>query len=68
MSALARLEAATAARTSASARWERMIRLARQEGHSLRTVARAAGVTHAAIARKLTAAGYPLAQKTKASE
>lgn len=53
MSTLARLEAVTERRAEAEKGWVRLVRRARDEGHSLRAIAAAAGVSHVAVARLL---------------
>ena len=51
MSSLSRLEAVTKRKRETEAGWLRLVRLARSEGHSLRSIADAAGVSHTAIAK-----------------
>lgn len=67
MSALSRLEATTKRRDDVNKGWERLIRLAASEGHSLRKIAAAAGVTHGAIAKKLQTTGSVSASTSAAS-
>lgn len=54
MSTLARLESVTKRKRETEAGWLRLVRLARSEGHSLRTIADAAGVSHTAIANLIS--------------
>lgn len=54
VSTLGRLEAVTKRKQEAEAGWLRLVRLARSEGHSLREIAAAAGVSHTAIANLLS--------------
>lgn len=53
MTTLSRLEALAERKRDAEKGWVRLIRKARDEGHSLRAIAAAAGVSHAAIAKML---------------
>lgn len=53
VSTLARLEQTTKRKRETEAGWLRLVRLARAEGHSLRSIADAAGVSHTAIANIL---------------
>lgn len=53
MSSLSRLESAATRKADTEKGWMRLIRLARSEGHSLRAIAAAAGVSHTAIAKIL---------------
>lgn len=53
MSTLTRLEAVSRRRYETQRGWERLIRQAHKDGHSLRQIAAVAGVSHTAIAKIL---------------
>lgn len=53
MGTIDRLAGVTKRKQETEAGWLRLVRLARSEGHSLRSIAAAAGVSHTAIAKIL---------------